>query len=321
MGGLLRGLVVAVAVVAGSWVSLYGSRAWAPARAPELGPVRAAERSEEPSERSPFVPESDPSSMPELVPWPRLNPEASITKAWRLAEGPHRQPGDRRRLVTLTFDDGPFPETTPAVLDLLDKYGVVATFFVIGKYLDGDGERACQAREVLEKVVEKGHLVGNHTHDHALLTTISHTQVLDQIDRGAAAIERVIGKRALLFRPPFGQLDSFGQEAARARGLDVVLWNVEAEDMKRDDPQTMFHDLVRQLSNSEGGVVLLHDIRWSSVATLKKLLAYLDSRKYDPKKPERDGYEIVSLPSFLRAVEASPPQPRARKTVMARVQR
>ncbi len=266
---------------------------------------------DEASTRDPLMP-PDPVGTPELAPWPRLNPEASIQKAWRLAEGPHRRPGDRRRLVTLTFDDGPFPETTPKVLDLLQKYDVRATFFVIGQYLDGSGERAQASREVLKKIVAAGHLVGNHTHDHALLTNVSHTQVLSQIDRGAASIERAIGYKPILFRPPFGGLDEFGQEAVRARGLDVILWNVEAADMARDDTQTMFRDLVRQLSYNEGGVVLLHDIRWSSVQILRKLLVYLDAKKYDPERPEREGYEIVDLPTYLRAVEASPPEPGAR---------
>jgi peptidoglycan/xylan/chitin deacetylase (PgdA/CDA1 family) len=246
------------------------------------------------------------------VPWPRLNPEANLAKAWRLAEGPHREPGDKRRLVTLTFDDGPFPETTPKVLELLAKYQVHATFFVIGRYLDGNGERARASREVLKQIVEGGHLIGNHTHDHALLTAISHTQVLEQIDRGAASIERVIGKRPLVFRPPFGELDDFGQEAVRARQLDVLLWNVEAQDMERSDTQTMFRELTKQLAYNEGGVVLLHDIRWTSVNILKRLLAYLDARRYDPERPEREGYEIVDLPTYFRAVEASPPQPGAR---------
>ncbi|OJY22005.1 MAG: hypothetical protein BGO98_34845 [Myxococcales bacterium 68-20] len=258
-------------------------------------------------------PHVETANAPGPLPWPRLNPEADMAKAWRLAEGPNRRPGDRRKLVTLTFDDGPFPETTPRVLELLEEYDVRATFFVIGRYLDGDDERARASRAVLRNVVEAGHLVGNHTYDHALLTTISRTQVLEQIDRGAASIERAIGKRPILFRPPFGGLDAFGQEAVQARQLDVLLWSVEAKDMQRDDTQAMFSDLVRQLVYNEGGVVLLHDIRWTSVKILKKLLAYLDARRYDPAHPNREGYAIVDLPTYLREVEASPPKRGARE--------
>jgi len=288
-----------MSLAAGSWVSLH---------APPPAPKTAAAPASPLDEVAP--PSLDPSS--ELRPWPRLNPDVNMAQAWRLAEGPNRREGDKRRLVTLTFDDGPFPETTPRVLELLAKYGVHATFFVIGQYLDGSAERAKASRDVLAKIVAAGHLVGNHTHDHALLTAVSHTQVLEQIDRGAASIERVTGNKPVLFRPPFGELDAFGQEAVRARGLDVVLWNVEAKDMERDDASAMFREITSQLRYAEGGVVLLHDIRWSSVRTLEKLLAWFDARRFDRARPEREGYELVDLPTYLREVQASPPRPGAR---------
>jgi peptidoglycan/xylan/chitin deacetylase (PgdA/CDA1 family) len=308
MRGLVQALVAIASIAAGSWVGLHPQASARPE--PVLAPTAPPAPAPPPDPRGLTPPDTAEASGP--TPWPRLNPEASIAKAWRLAEGPHRAPGDRRRLVTLTFDDGPFPETTPRVLELLAKYDVRATFFVIGLYLDGHDARARASREVLKRVADAGHLIGNHTHDHALLTAISHTQVLEQIDRGAASIERAIGRRPSLFRPPFGELDDFGQEAACARQLDLVLWNVESQDMERSDTTAMFKDLVRQIAHNEGGVVLLHDIRFSSVSILKRLLAYLDARRYDPQHPEREGYAIVDLPAYLRAVEASPPQPNAR---------
>ncbi len=308
MRGVVRALIVVAAVAAGTWVGLHPRTAAAPAP-PASQPEPPAPSP--PSDPRGLVP-PDTALAAGPVPWPRLNPEANLTKAWRLAEGPHREPGDKRRLVTLTFDDGPFPETTPKVLELLAKHDVRATFFVIGQYLDGQGERARATREVLKQISAAGHLIGNHTHDHALLSAISHTQVLEQIDRGAASIERVTGKRPILFRPPFGELDDFGQEAVRARQLDVLLWSVEAQDMERTDTQAMFRELVRQLAYNEGGVVLLHDIRWTSVRLLKQLLDWFDTRRYDPARPNREGYELVDLPTYLRAVEASPPQAGAR---------
>lgn len=314
-----RGVLVAARVMPGPVTPAPASPAPAACASPAPSSASALATADERFDETP--PQADFSKVAGLAPWPRLNPEASIAKAWRLAEGPHRAPGDRRRLVTLTFDDGPFPETTPRVLDLLDKYDVSATFFVLGLYLDGEDDRARASRDVLRDIVARGHLVGNHTHDHALLTKVSRTKVLAQIDRGSSSIERAIGKRPILFRPPYGQLDAFGQEAVRARGLDVLLWNVEAKDMERSDTSEMFADLVRQLSYNEGGVVLLHDIRPSSVTIAQKLLAYLDARRFDPARPEREGYEIVDLPTYLRAVEASPPQQGAREARRAKAKK
>jgi peptidoglycan/xylan/chitin deacetylase (PgdA/CDA1 family) len=302
-----RGLIVAAAIAAGTWVGFHprSDAKSVVAPPPSAAPLPPA---------VPAAPEVSPPSTDtaDARPWPQLNEERSLSKAWRIADGPHRKPGEHRKFVTLTFDDGPFPETTPRVLDLLAKHDVHATFFVIGRYLDGDSERAVASREVLKKTVEAGHLIGNHTHDHALLTTTTHTQVLDQIDRGSASIERVIGKKPLLIRPPYGQLDEFGQKAVRERGLDILLWNVEAQDMERQDTYTMYTELVHQLAVKDGGVVLLHDIRWSSIHILERLLAYLDAKKWDPARPNRDGYVVVDLPTYLREIEANPPREKRR---------
>lgn len=306
------GVLVAVSVAAGTWVSLRAPASTSakpivavPPSASPLPPPASAAPEEPPAPAIADEPKED-------RPWPRLDEEASISKAWRIADGPHRKPGEHRKFVTLTFDDGPFPETTPRVLDLLAKHEIHATFFVIGRYLDGDGDRAVASREVLKKTADAGHLIGNHTHDHSLLTNVSHTQVLDQIDRGASSIERVIGQKPLLIRPPYGQLDEFGQNAVRDRGLDIILWNAEAQDMERDDTYTMYKELVHQLAVKDGGIVLLHDIRWSSIHILERLLDYLRAKRWDPAHPNRDGYVVVDLPTYLREIEANPPREKRR---------
>lgn len=283
-------------------------------KSPQEGP-KADPRAEAPQP----LPRPDLGDVPSLRPWPQLNAEATLEKAWMVAEGPAYAKDSGRRLVTLTFDDGPFPETTPAVLKALAKYKVHASFFVIGRYLDGDDPRAEASRETLKQVAAAGHLIGNHTHDHQSLTAITHTQVLEQIDRGASSIERVTGQRPILFRPPYGKLDEFGQNAVRARGLDLLLWSIDKQDMLRTDSHTLFRELVAQIDYKQGGIVLLHDIRWSSVAALREVLDWLDLHRWDPKRPARRGYEIVDLPTYLRAVAASPsPHPTRDELEIAR---
>jgi peptidoglycan-N-acetylglucosamine deacetylase len=310
----LRALVFAAAsVAAGSWVglgqptSLAGIRPWPAGEIARAEPEPAwAAGPAHPFEPPPPPHHTDPASVPALAPWASLNPQASIDRAWMVAEGPHQGPEDGRRLVTLTFDDGPVPDTTTKVLDLLKRYRVRATFFVIGRYLDGESNRAQRSREVLRRVVDDGHLIGNHTHDHMLLTTATHAEVVDQIDRGAWSIERAVGKRPLLFRPPYGRLDDYGEAAVRARGLELVLWSVEKQDIERDDAHQTFKDIVAQIDQKRGGIVLLHDVHKSSVDVLAELLAYLDERRFDPHQPDRVGYEIVDLPAYFRAVADDP---------------
>ncbi|WP_394844328.1 polysaccharide deacetylase family protein [Pendulispora brunnea] len=279
----------------------------------------AIDRAGQPQQRraagpAPSLPPSPPlqplspifSGLPDLLPWPRLNPDAGLNRAWLLAEGPDPDPQVGERLVTFTFDDGPSPATTPAILRLLEKYGVRATFFLIGRYLDGDTEHAEAAREVVRQIVRAGHAVGNHTHDHEQLTAVPHTRALAQMDDGAASIERVTGRRPVFFRPPYGSLDPFTQQAIAERAWELVLWSVESQDMLANDPIQLAASLEGQLEYNGGGIILLHDVKPSTVAALPRLLAWLDERKYDPAHPETPGYRIVDLAEYLRATSQRP---------------
>jgi peptidoglycan/xylan/chitin deacetylase (PgdA/CDA1 family) len=208
--------------------------------------------------------------------------------------------------VTLTFDDGPFPETTPEVLKLLERYKVRATFFFVGRYMDGTDVWAARTRATARRVANAGHLIGNHTHDHGLLSVGTRAHALKQIDDGARTIERVTGQRPLFFRPPYGNLDAWGERVVRRRGFELILWSAEAGDMTRTDVDAMVERIEGQLDYAGGGVVLLHDIRPTSVEVLAKLLRWLDAHRWDPYQPERKGYEVVDLITYLRATEAAP---------------
>ena len=313
-----RGWLPILTLLLGSWVGAGQPLPVLERRPPPGDPGPAIPQAAATPAAPRFAPEPsqiavDPSGLPDPSAFPRLNPNASIAAAWQIAQGPAYDESDKRRLVTLTFDDGPFPETTPRILSTLKKHHVHATFFLIGQYIDGTDARAEATREVVRKMAAAGHLIGNHTHDHELLTTLPHTEALAQIDSGDLAIERVLGKKPLLFRPPFGQLDSFTEQALAARGAEVVLWSVEAQDMKQKDTDAMVESIERQIDHAGGGIVLLHDIRWSTVAALPRLLEWLRARRYDPARPKRVGYEIVDLPTYFRATAARPTPPHVAK--------
>jgi peptidoglycan/xylan/chitin deacetylase (PgdA/CDA1 family) len=310
MSGVSRALVLVASLAAGSWVGLGrppvcdGATAWASRFA------RAARANDEPtSARLPPdrpAPAVDPAQIPDPRPFPRLNPEETTRRAWLLAEGPAHEEGDGRRLVTLTFDDGPFPETTPDILDLLAKHRVRAAFFWIGQYLDGEGDRAVTTRAVARRVVAAGHFVGNHTYDHARLTGMPRAEALAEIDRAQASIERLTGARPTLFRPPYGELEPRLGKSLAARGLDLVLWSIEAGDMTHGDPMSMFQSLRDQIEYAGGGVVLLHDIRTTTIPVLASLLDWLDAHRWDPSRPDQVGYEVVDLAAYMQATSRAP---------------
>jgi peptidoglycan/xylan/chitin deacetylase (PgdA/CDA1 family) len=317
LGAASRVVLVLVSVAAGSWVGLgrpdmrdpgtmQTLSAHALAAAPPWLFAKPATERGTPLPPDHVTASVDPAQLPDPTPFPRLNPDETTHRAWLLAEGPAPIPGDGRRYVTFTFDDGPFPETTPDILELLAHHHVKAAFFWIGRYLDGDGDRAVTTRAVARQVAAAGHFIGNHTRDHEPLTALTHAQVAAQIDDCSRSIQRVIGQRPTLFRPPYGALDSWGSSALRARGLELVLWSVEAEDMTHADATAMTDTLRSQIEYSGGGVVLLHDIRLTTIPVLANLLDWLDAHKWDPARPDKVGYVIEDLASYLRDTERSP---------------
>ena len=249
----------------------------------------------------------DASALPDPPsPFPRLNPNASVERAWLLSEGPTHAPNDGRRLVTFTFDDGPFPETAPTLLHILDLHGIRAAFFFIGGYLEGDDPRAVDSRIWARHIADAGHYVGDHPLDHRLLTQLPHAAALTEIDESAASIERATGRRPVLFRPPYGELDPWLEGALRDRRQELVLWNIDVEDMKKSDPDEIVDDLKTQLETHQGGIVLLHDMHWPSVKAFNRLVRWLESRRWDPAHPDQRGWDIVNLPEYLRATAAAP---------------
>jgi peptidoglycan/xylan/chitin deacetylase (PgdA/CDA1 family) len=256
-------------------------------------------------ERDP--PAVDPAAVPDPTPpLPELNTQASTERAWLITEGPAHGPRDGRRLVTFTFDDGPSPDTAPAVLRILGDHKIRAAFFFIGGYLEGSSRRAAETRDWARRIADAGHYVGNHTFDHRMLTGLTHASALAEIDESAAAIEQATGKRPWLFRPPYGALDSWLEGALRDRRLELLLWNIDVQDMKRTDPDEILRSLQEQLEYKQGGIVLLHDVHASSVKAFGKLVRWLEEGKWDPKHPDQRGWEIVDLGEYLRATAASP---------------
>lgn len=231
---------------------------------------------------------------------PDLNPQCDPERAWLLAEGPQFARNDGRRPVTLSFDDGPSPEYTPRILQLLAQYKVHASFFLIGKYLTGDDARAEESRQLARRMVLEGHQIGNHGYEHKDLTALNAAQAVEQVDLSQRVIHAVTGIDTELFRPPYGKLEPSAQRWLSARSKELVLWNVEVRDWERDDVDGMLADAERRLASSRGGVVLLHDWRPSTITLLARLLARLREERFDAARPDRAGYDLVDLPTYMQ---------------------
>jgi peptidoglycan-N-acetylglucosamine deacetylase len=159
---------------------------------------------------------------------------------------------DDARGVALTFDDGPSPEHTPLVLDALDRAGIKATFFVIGR-------KAEAHPEIVREIVARGHLVGSHGYAHPrLFSLLPMAAVRADIERSLAALEKITGSRPTLFRPPIGHTNPRIAKVVRDLDLTVVGWSVRALDgLGSSLPSRVARRVVRGLE--DGAIVLLHD--------------------------------------------------------------
>jgi peptidoglycan/xylan/chitin deacetylase (PgdA/CDA1 family) len=154
------------------------------------------------------------------------------------------------RRVALTFDDGPTTQFTAHVLDLLAGAGVRATFFVVG-------ELARRHRDLVRRIHDAGHEIGNHTDDHVSAAASSHTHVGDAVLRCSDTIEQLTGRRPRWFRPPRGEITTASLLAARKAQLDVAMWSVGRGDAPDADNAGVARHLLTAVH--PGAVVDLHD--------------------------------------------------------------
>lgn len=152
--------------------------------------------------------------------------------------------------VYLTFDDGPDPEITPRVLDVLEKAGAQATFFVMGR-------KALAHPEVVRAMVEKGHAVGSHGFDHLHAWRVSPQATWRDLRRGHAKVGELLPRGTNLLRPPFGKFSVPGGLWVLSAGLHVAFWDLDPRDYEMDSAQALAERILAQVR--PGSVVLLHD--------------------------------------------------------------
>ncbi len=181
--------------------------------------------------------------------------------------------------VALTFDDGPHPEGTPAVLEVLARAGARATFFVIG-------EQVRRRPSLVGEIVAAGHVVALHGNRHRLQLRMTGSQVADDVTRGLEAISDAIGAECVWHRPPYGIYSPAGLRAVRDAGLQPLLWSRWGKDWRKFTTPARIAS--RALAGVlPGDVILLHDADFYSsrnshrrtAAALGLILAELQRRK------------------------------------------
>jgi peptidoglycan/xylan/chitin deacetylase (PgdA/CDA1 family) len=196
--------------------------------------------------------------------------KAGPAQGARKASPPARVDCHVRKCIALTFDDGPVPGTAQ-LLDILKANGARATFFVLGTQVATNAD-------LLKREAAEGHEIGNHTFTHAKLAGASAEKVKTEISRTQDAIGQVTGKVPVVFRPTYGATDKQLDAIAKQENLAQILWSVDAVDWRDHDTALVKK---RVLAGAKPGyIILLHDVRPTSVAAVPDILKTLSNQGY-----------------------------------------
>lgn len=181
-----------------------------------------------------------------------------------------------QKLVALTFDDGPSPETTPQALDILAKYNAKATFFMIGENVAGN-------EELIKRVKKEGHDIANHSWDHPQLTNLTLPEAQKEINDTQEALKKVTGDLPTMMRPPYGAISP---EIQNSVDVSFIMWDVDSLDWKTHNTAAIMSEVRK---TRPGSIILMHDIHQTTIDALPTVLDYLKT----------NGYTIVPVSQLL----------------------
>ena len=179
--------------------------------------------------------------------------------------------------IALTFDDGPSAAWTPVLLDGLKERGVKATFFLIG-------ENADKNPEIVKRMAEEGHLIGNHTYHHVELTKVSENEARLELADTSAVIVRITGKEPEYMRPPFG---AWQRKLEQEIQMLPVLWTIDPLDWTTENQDEIVNKVVTEAE--ENDIILLHDCYKSSIEAGLRIIDIL----------QEEGFVFVTVDELL----------------------
>lgn len=182
-----------------------------------------------------------------------------------------------RKKIALTFDDGPCAGCTDQLLDVLKKRNVKATFFLIGKNAENNPQ-------LVRRIYEEGHLIGNHTYSHVEITKISDEEAIQELQKTDQIIWKITGEHVQYMRPPFG---AWQKELESRLEVLPVLWTVDPLDWTTENVEEIVNKVVTE--TTENDIILLHDCYKSSVEAALRIIDDL----------QKEGYEFVTVDQLL----------------------
>ncbi len=182
-------------------------------------------------------------------------------------------------MVALTFDDGPSAQVTGKILDLIERYGIRATFFVQGQFLTAYPQH-------IERAVELGCEIGNHTKDHKKLTSLTDDEIIVQRDYINNTVRDITGMTPTLLRPPYGSMNERVRETME---MPFILWSIDTRDWESRNKDAVISETLKDVK--DGDIILMHDLYTSTAEACEEIIPELISR----------GYQLVTVSEMFTA--------------------
>ncbi len=185
--------------------------------------------------------------------------------------------------IALTFDDGPHPIITERILDILQRYGVRATFFVVGQNVEN-------YPAAFQRLASSECEIGNHTYSHRNVGNMSEKELISELERTESAIRSISQRHTLLLRPPEGSFGDIVRRVSVLKGYDIVLWSIDTLDWAHTSADIMAEKVLSSVSM--GDIILMHDYTSGGAHTCEALEIMI---------PEllRRGYEFVTVSELI----------------------
>lgn len=238
--------------------------------APDAGRISSAPETEEPVSEAIEIVTPEPTAAPTPTPTPTLTPTPTPTPTPEPTKDPNR------KMVALTFDDGPNMKFTPLFLDVLEKYGVPGTFFVVGSNLKLSG-----ADEVIRRMHALGCEVGIHGLTHDKMTKYNQKKNEQRFAEMKQMLSGMIGDGTVphLMRPPYGTMNKTVLKAAKTEELACIRWSVDTRDWSNRNKSKIVKIVKKEVKN--GSIILFHDRLDASLKAIDELIPWLTEQGYD----------------------------------------
>jgi peptidoglycan/xylan/chitin deacetylase (PgdA/CDA1 family)/tetratricopeptide (TPR) repeat protein len=222
------------------------------------------------------------------------------------------------KTLLLTFDDGPHPRYTDAILEILRKYQIQAVFFQVGRNLGSvaaDGSvKLAPGAAIDARILQSGSAIGNHSYTHTLLPKLDVSGYSNEINSTNLILKNILKADPMLFRPPYGARNDGILQVVQAQKLKSMIWNIDSLDWADPVPNSVADRVLKEVDHEGRGIILFHDIHQRAVKVLPQLIETLQSQGYRFAAWNGNGFSVNDSRGVQNVAIAKPAEPAYRES-------